>query len=91
MHDVTWRTGLTFTILALLVLLGSGRLVQPADPAPTAMPTDEGARSASSMAGLSTPEAGADQPAEYGSAPPAGAIRPVRMLRQPGEPAEMWR
>ena len=37
MHDVTWRTGLTFTILALLVLLGSGRLVQPADPAPMTM------------------------------------------------------
>ncbi len=93
MHDVTWRTGLTFTILALLVLLGSGRLVQPADPAPTATPppTGEVTRSASSMAGLSTPEAGAGQPAGHDGAPPSGAVRAVRVLRQPGGPAAIWR
>jgi len=91
MHDVTWRTGLTFTILALLVLLGSGRLIQPADPAPTATPTGEVTRSASSTAGLSTPEAGAGQQAGHDGAPPAGAVRPVRALRQPGGPAEIWR
>lgn len=87
MHDVTWRTGLTFTILALLVLLGSGWLVQPADPAPTATPTPTGevTRSASSMAGLST------QPAGHDGAPPSGAVRAVRVLRQPGGPVEIWR
>jgi hypothetical protein len=91
MHDVTWRTGLTFTILALLVLLGSGRLVQPADPPPTAMPTGEGTRSASSVAGPRTPEAVTAQPARHDATLPAGAAGPMRVLRQPGGPAEIWR
>jgi len=91
MHDVTWRTGLTFTILALLVLLGSGRLIQPADPPPAAMPAGEVTRGASLVAGPSTPEAWATPTARHDATLPAGAARHVRPLHQPGGPAEVWR
>lgn len=99
MHDVTWRTGLTFGILVLLVLLGSGRIVEYPGPAPTPRPTAEGTRSASPGAGPSTPVAGAALQAVDGETLFPGSVadrgREVpdvrRVPRQHRGQAEMWR
>lgn len=63
MLDVTWRTGCTFTILLLLVLLGSGALLQGSYPAPGPSGGGDGTWSAGHGAGLSTPEPGDGLPA----------------------------
>ena len=57
MHDVTWRTGCTLTILLILVLLGSGKLLDGARPALTPLPAADEAESAIREAGPSTPAA----------------------------------
>jgi len=99
MYDVTWRTGCTFTILVLLVWRGSGGLLEAPNPAPTALPTGEGMRSASYGAGPTTPEAGAALASGRGSASSLAATADARRLatrvlqvpRHDGGQAEVWR
>ena len=72
MHELTWRTGCTFTILVLLVLLGSGRLINGPNPAAAPLPAGEGMPAAGWGAGPSTPHAGDALPAGRGEASPPG-------------------
>ncbi len=71
MHDVTWRTGCTFAILALLVLLGSGRLLGASDPAAGPLATGEGTRGPSYEAPPSPAESGDNRPVEDRATLPA--------------------
>jgi hypothetical protein len=82
MYDVIWRTGCTFTILLLLVLLGSGRPHESPNAAATSTPGGEGTRSAIYGAGTATPEAAAATLAGHEGEPapdhPAEGVEPRR-------------
>jgi hypothetical protein len=73
MNDVTWRTGCTFTILALLLLLGSGRLLEGPSQAPTPLPTGEDTSSESYRTVPAPPEVGTALPTGRGGASAPGA------------------
>jgi hypothetical protein len=99
MYDVIWRTGCTFTILVLLVLLGSGRPLETPKAVPTASPGGEGTRTAIYDADAAAPGAASATLAGHEEQSGAGAVKETRQpaaraghpTRQPAGRAEICR
>jgi hypothetical protein len=99
MYDVIWRTGCTFTILVLLVLLGSGRPLETPNAVPTPSSGGEGTRSAIYEAGAAAQGAAFTAPAGHEEESGPCALKETRQpaaraghpARQPAGRAEICR